>query len=385
MKKTLLFSVLFLLLLTSCKNKRNTVIEGTLSSGARKYLYLDYLDIDKTTKVDSLKIKKDDNFKFRIHLDEPGIYILRNENGKLINLLPSPGEHLTIQANYAEMNRDYSVSGSKESEYIRQLVEKIYNTRDRLSKLDEMYDSLSNVTQDQASDYINQRKAIIREQRNFTIQFIIEHLNNLASIYAVYQTINPGQYVLGESRDIQYMKIVADSLSDKYPDVKLVDSFVDDARTTEQKFYSAVELQKKLNNASYGLPDLRIPNLKGDTIALSSLKGKTVLLYFWASSSRASREENLSLKKIYHNNKDKGFEIYAVSLDNDKTQWRQAVRYDELPWINVSELTFPNSRATAIYNVKKLPATFLLNSKGEVVARDIYGRELQKWLDNMLK
>ncbi|HYW96110.1 MAG TPA: TlpA disulfide reductase family protein, partial [Bacteroidales bacterium] len=244
---------------------------------------------------------------------------------------------------------------------------------------------LSNVTQDQASDYINQRKAIIREQRNFTIQFIIEHLNNLASIYAVYQTINPGQYVLGESRDIQYMKIVADSLSDKYPDVKLVDSFVDDARTTEQKFYSAVELQKKLNNASYGLPDLRIPNLKGDTIALSSLKGKTVLLYFWASSSRASREENLSLKKIYHNNKDKGFEIYAVSLDNDKTQWRQAVRYDELPWINVSELTFPNSRATAIYNVKKLPATFLLNSKGEVVARDIYGRELQKWLDNMLK
>ncbi|HYW96323.1 MAG TPA: DUF4369 domain-containing protein, partial [Bacteroidales bacterium] len=154
MKKTLLFSVLFLLLLTSCKNKRNTVIEGTLSSGARKYLYLDYLDIDKTTKVDSLKIKKDDNFKFRIHLDEPGIYILRNENGKLINLLPSPGEHLTIQANYAEMNRDYSVSGSKESEYIRQLVEKIYNTRDRLSKLDEMYDSLSNVTQDQASDYI---------------------------------------------------------------------------------------------------------------------------------------------------------------------------------------------------------------------------------------
>ncbi len=385
MRKYLLFSVLFVFFMTSCGKRPNTVIKGSLTNGSRKFLYLDYLNIDKPEKIDSLRIRKNDSFKFRIHLENPGIYLLRNEKGKLINLILSPGEKVSVQAEYKEMNREYSVSGSKESEFLRQLIEKINDTRDRLTKLDTRYDSLSNVTEDQASDYINQRKAIINEQRNFSIQFIIEHLNSLASIYAVYQTISPGQYVLGETRDIQYMKIVADSLSNSYPDAPLVKSFVSDARKTEQKYYTAVELQKKLKDASYGLPDLRIPDLDGDTIALSTLKGKTVLLYFWASTSAPSRQQNLALKSIYEKNKDKGFEIYAVSLDNNKSKWRQAVRYDELTWINVSELSFPESSATTIYNVNKVPTSFLLNSKGEVVARDIYGKELQKWLDNMLK
>ncbi len=385
MRKYLIFSVLLSLLMTSCGKRPNTVIEGTLTNGARKYLYLDYLNIDETKKIDSLRIRKDDSFRFRFHLEEPGIYMLRNEHGKLINLLPSPGEDIKVQAAYTGMNKNYTVSGSAESEYIRQLVEKLDDTRERLANLDETYSSFSNVTENQASDYINQRKSIIKEQRDFSIQFIIEHLNSLASIYAVYQTISPGQFVLGENRDIQYMKIVADSLSDKYSGVPLVESFVRDARKSEQKFYTAIELQKKLNDAHYGLPDLKIPDPEGDTIALSSLKGKTVLLYFWASSSLPSREQNLKLKDVYEKYKDQGFEIYAVSLDNNKSRWKQAIRYDELPWINVSELSFPNSKATSVYNVKKLPASFLLNEKGEVVARDIYGRELQKWLDNMLK
>ncbi len=385
MRKSLIFTVFLALLTASCGKRPNTTISGTLTNGARKYLYLDYLNIDKTEKIDSLKIRKNEKFRFRVYLDHPGIYLLKNEKGKLINLLPSPGEKIMVQADYDNMNTDYSVSGSKESEFLRQLVEKISDTRNRLTELDNTYSSLSNITEDQATDYITQRKDIIKDQRSFTIQFIIEHLSSLASIYAVYQTVSPGQYVLGETRDIQYMKIIADTLSEKYPEVPLVKSFVDDARKSEQKFYTAVEFQKKLKDATYGLPDLRIPDLNGDTIFLSSLKGKTVLLYFWASSSEASREQNLSLRKIYEKNKKKGFEIYAVSLDDAKSKWRQAIRYDELPWINVSELSFPDSKATTIYNVKKLPTSFLLNSKGEVVARDIYGKELQKWLDNMLK
>ncbi len=385
MRKRLIFSVLLTLIMVSCGKRPNTVIKGTIQNGARNYLYLDYLNIDKTEKLDSLKIKKDDTFKFRLHLDEPGVYLIRNEKGKLINLLPSPEEKISLEADYNDMNRGYLVSGSKESENIRQLVEKIYNTRDRLTELDNTYGSLSNVTEEEASEYINQRKVIIKEQRDFSIQFIIGHLSSLASVYAVYQMISPGQYVLGENRDIQYMKIIADSLSGRYPDVPFVESFIDDARKSEQKFYTAIELQKKLKDAAYGLPDLRIPDINGDTIALSSLKGKTVLLYFWASSSATSRQQNLALENIYKKNKANGFEIYAVSLDKNRSSWRDAIRYDEVPWINVSELSFPDSRATMIYNVKKLPASFLLNSKGEVVARDIYGKELQKWLDNMLK
>jgi peroxiredoxin len=212
-------------------------------------------------------------------------------------------------------------------------------------------------------------------------------LNSVASIYALYQTISPGQYVLGENRDIQYMKIVADSVSTKYPEAPFVKSFVADARSSEQKFYTVKALNEKIksgNLASTQIPDLIIPDTKGDSISLTSLKGKIVLLYFWASQSEDSRKMNLSLKKIYDKNREKGFEVYAVALEKDKDQWKKTIRFEELDWINVNELTFPASRAAMLYNVTNLPTSFLINKQGDIVARDIYGSELQKWLDNLL-
>ncbi len=376
--------ILLSLFLFSCKERDNIVIRGQIDNGARKMLYLDYLRVNKTETLDSLRIKRDGTFSFSFYSANPGIYILRNANGKIINLLPYPGEELTVRADYNTFDSGYTVAGSKESEYLRQLVTKIKDTRERLEKLNDAYGSLSNVTEEQASEYIAKRKAIIKDQRDFSIQFIIEHLNSLASIYAIYQEITEGQYVLGENKDIQYMKIVADSVSKAHPDVDLVESFVNDARNAEQRFYNLKGLSKKLEEAEVGIPDIKLPNTQGDSISLSSLKGKTVLVYFWSAMSEESRDLNPQLKKIYDQNKDKGFEIYAIAMNNSEDLWKRAVRYDELDWINVSELTYPESKAALVFNVNVLPSTFLLNKDGEVVARDIYGKELQKWLDNML-
>jgi peroxiredoxin len=385
MKKNIILLFLPLLLLfTSCGERDNIIIRGQIENGAKKMLYLDYLRINRTETVDSTKIKKDGNFSFSFYSEHPGIYILRTSEGKIINLLPFPGEDITIMADYDEFNTRYTVAGSKESEYLRQLVNKIKDTRERLRELDEAYGSLSNITENQASEYFAKRKQIIKDQRDFSIQFIIEHLNSLASIYAIYQEITEGQYVLGENRDIQYMKIVADSVSNTYPDVALVKSFVTDARSAEQRFYNLKGLSEKIKEAGVGIPDIALPNIQGDTVRLSSLKGKTTLVYFWSAMSEESRDLNPQLKEIYERNKDKGFEVYAIALDNSKSLWRRAVEYDELDWINVSELSYPESDAAIIFNVKVVPSTFLLNEEGEVVARDIFGNELQKWLDNML-
>ena len=385
MRKIILPGIILLsLILFSCKERDNIVIRGQIDNGARKMLYLDYLRVNKTETLDSLRIKRDGTFSFSFYSENPGIYILRNSKGKIINLLPYPGDELTLRTDYDNFDSGYTVAGSKESEYLRQLVTKIKDTRERLEKLNDAYGSLSNVTEDQASEYIAKRKAIIKDQRDFSIQFIIEHLNSLASIYAIYQEITEGQYVLGENKDIQYMKIVADSVSKAHPNVDLVQSFVNDARNAEQRFYNLKGLSEKLQEAEVGIPDITLPNTQGDSISLSSLRGKTVLVYFWSAMSEESRDLNPQLKEIYDKNKDKGFEIYAIALDNSEDLWKRAVRYDELDWINVSELTYPESKAALIFNVNVIPSTFLLNREGDVVARDIYGKELQKWLDNML-
>ncbi len=384
MRKYAVPFILFIFLNFSCNRQNVTIIEGELQNSSRDMVYLDYLDINKAEVLDSMKTSKNGSFRFKIRPAHPGIYMLRNDQGEMINMITRPGERITLKGDYSDIHKDYALNGSPDSENVRRLVEKEQDTKKKLSELDEQYGALSTVSENQASDYITRRKQIMKEQRDFSIQFIIENLNSLASIYALYQTIAPGQLILGENRDIQYMKIVADSLSVRYPDAPFVQSFVADARAAENKYYNLSLLSQKMATASSGLPDINLPDTNGDSINLSSFKGKTVLLYFWASFSQESRNLNPSLLELYKKNKKDGFEVYAVSLDKNKSEWLKAIRFDELDWVNVIDLDESASEAARIYNVKSLPASYLINKSGEVLARDIYGKELQKWLDNIL-
>ena len=133
-----------------------------------------------------------------------------------------------------------------------------------------------------------------------------------------------------------------------------------------------------------GLLDLSIPNRDGENITLSSLKGNVILVFFWASGNQASVESLLQLRSTYQRYHNSGFEVYAISLDNEKTPWMQSIDYNEFNWINVSELTYPNSRAQIFYNVTSLPSTYLINREGDIVAKNLFGRTLETWLDNLI-
>jgi len=384
LKNDILTLLIMLVILSSCNQKQNIIIKGSLENGKKEMIWLERLDISSTTAVDSQFINNKNKFQFKIKAEYPDIYMIRNRQGKFISLLASPGEKINITGDYSAILKNYNINGSKESRKIKTLVNKLEETRSRLKDIERNIEKISTLSEEQALEYINLREEIIREQRDFSIRFIIQNLNSLSSIFALYQTYSPGNFVLGEALDLQYMKIVADSLSKYYPDVPLVTSFVNDARTTERRYYNLIGLSDAFRNADTKMPDLVIPSLKGDPIKLSSLKGKIVLLYFWSSLSEESRLQNPQLLNIYKKYHSKGFEIYAVSLDNKKDLWEKAVWMDEINWINVCELTYPNSRASVLYNISKLPTTYLLNKNGEILERDLYGKELEKWLDNLL-
>jgi thiol-disulfide isomerase/thioredoxin len=373
-----------LIALTSCNKKQNIIIRGELENGKTEMVWLDRLNVNITVAVDSQLINNKNQFRFKRKAEHPDIYMIRNKQGRFISLLAHPGEKIDISGDYYSLVNNYSISGSPESEKIKTLVNHLEQTKSRLKELDSSVEDINAISETQALEYINLRKEIIKEQRDFSIGFIMRNLNSLASIFAIYQTYGRDHFVLGESLDLQYMKILADTLSQNYPDIPLVTSFVNDARASERRYYNLLGLSEVMRDAETGMPDLSIPSVKGDTVKLSSLKGKIVLLYFWSSLSRPSREQNISLLEIYKKYRNKGFEIYAVSLDNNKEAWEKAVWMDELNWINVCELTYPDSRASVIYNISKLPTTYLLNRDGEILARDLYGKELEKWLDNLL-
>ena len=132
-------------------------------------------------------------------------------------------------------------------------------------------------------------------------------------------------------------------------------------------------------------PDIKLRSPNGKLVSLSSLKGKVVLLEFWASYSRVCTEENCYyFKPIYEEFKDKGFEIYAVSVDSSANSWIKAIEKDKLPWIQVSDLQGDQSALAKKLNIKKLPAIFLLNEKGEILEVEVDTKTLRDKLHKLL-
>jgi thiol-disulfide isomerase/thioredoxin len=124
------------------------------------------------------------------------------------------------------------------------------------------------------------------------------------------------------------------------------------------------------------LNDIELPNLNGELIKLSSLKGKYILLEFWASWCGGCRLENPDLVKLYNTYKAKGFEIYAVSLDDKKENWQKAVLDDKITWITVSDLKGEDSKEAVIYKVTGIPKNYLVDREGKIIAQNIRGKEL---------
>jgi len=129
---------------------------------------------------------------------------------------------------------------------------------------------------------------------------------------------------------------------------------------------------------------VELPDAKGQKIALSSLKGKVVLLDFWASWCGPCRSANKKLVKLYAKYKKQGFEIYSVSVDDDKTDWLKAVRKDGISWLQVNESASLDAESVRRWNVNQLPTTFLINKKGDVVAIDLEGERLDKTVAKLL-
>ncbi|MFT5749754.1 MAG: peroxiredoxin [Ancylomarina sp.] len=383
--KKLLFA-LPLLLLFACNQGPTVKIQGSIKKGDGITLYLDKLHVASAETIDSVKLDKDGEFRFKTKTTETGFYLLRLSNGKLITLLANPEEEIEVSSISTHMSNAYIVSGSTGSALVKDLNDKLKETKDSIvvirkqleeKKLDLNYSSIS---QNLLAKYIE----VIQDQREFSKNFIMKNATSLSSYLALYQKINKNTYTLNENSDIKFAKIVASSMRALYPEHEYTKAVLANL-VDMQNNLSNLKLKNLIAEQGANYPNLSLINTKGKEVNLNSFHGKLIVLSFWASQNPASRKLNSTLKKIYAKYKNKGLEIYQVSVDTDVKLWKEAVEKDGLKWTNVCEPENGSSIALNNFNVEQIPANYIISKKGDFVGKNLYGLALEEKVAEYIK
>lgn len=380
--------IIFLLALVSivsgCKNKNTFSIDGVIKGKTEKNIYISRIDVNTPILIDSSKISKKGSFSFKVKSSDPDFYQVGTSSADFITILASPGEKIKIEFEGSTLFEKYSIKGSPESEKLQKLDFELSETQRKLDSLRTVYTRISSEPGFDVKGPLleNEFNTLIKDQRKKNIAFIINNINSLASIKALYQKITPQAYVLYDPHDLQYLKIVTDSLTRHYPNSKHVQALSRDFEKEMNQMY-ANQVERLARNLPQTKLDPNLKNTEGKRILLSSLKGKYVLLTFWSVRSRECISENLLLKEYYKLYNKKGFEIYQINLDENENDWLSAVKFDELPWISTREDDPRNPKNALIFNVKELPANYLFDKENNIISSNIHGKSLQLRLEQL--
>lgn len=349
-------------------------IEGRFVGLNSKMVYLEQMSASGKSIIDSVALDNDGGYRFTIKdvAPTPSLYNVIYSNDR-IPLLVSRGERIELNAMGSALS-NYTVSGSYESELLRMFNKEYLNGQLELNRVVLGYHKASGEDRSRlAAKYSDLYRTIKRNQ----ISFIIENKESIAAVYALYQRLPGEQYLSGADSDLIYYRTVADAVAKRYPTSPYLLTLSNDIARMEAR----ISLINSVESRTY--PDLKGRDMYGNEIALSSLDGNVVLVDFWSAEVGNSNAFNAELKEIYEEFESRGFRVYQVSADTSKAAWIKAVQEQQLPWISVCDFMGEVSPMLRAYNVRKLPSNFLIDAKGNIVAKDLYSDALEDKLEEI--
>ncbi len=360
------FYLLFTFLYISCSQSSEVKISGNFGNASDKKVFL-FLITDKQPLIkDSTIIKDDGSFSFSFPATEPAFYRVSSKD-IYIDVIAKNGDQIKIKADHTKDKKKYEVSGSADSEFIKKAKDFSAGYEKVAEGLNKNYiDNMAakTVNMDSVVRLLNAKNETAVTQLNQELKSMISNSKQSYGALYVINFLNPEQEAV------------------------FINNFIAENDKTFGKTDLYIGLKyrmQEMKKLAIGqpAPEISMPTPAGKILSLSSLKGKYVLVDFWASWCGPCRKENPNVVKLYNEYNSKGFEILGVSLDTKKENWEKAISDDKLTWPHISELAGWQTSVVKNFKIESIPSTLLVDKDGNILARNLRGEDLENYLKKL--
>ena len=333
------------------------VITGNLQNAPDGVVVLSQYTDSRPKVLDTLEIKSNGDFTYEFDsIGSPTFYEL-NLYGQRVVKLALFKENVDVKFNFSDPN-SLQIEGSKDSKEMLKLEKLMEGYQTQVNQLNERYYEAMSKNNAEAIRQIQMDAMNLESQQVIKVKEMIESMGDSFASLAAVGLLNP-------QNDFPFLDALVTKLNENYPGTVAIMQMKQ--QLDEMRALAVGQLA----------PDIVLPDPSGKTTKLSDLKGKYVLIDFWAAWCKPCRQENPNVVRLFNQYNSKGFEVFGVSLYRSREDWVKAIADDRLTWTQVSDLQYFNSAAAVLYQIQAIPATYLVDPDGKIIAKDLRGPSLE--------
>lgn len=334
-------------------------ISGKIENAPEGMVVLSEFTDNRPKVLDTLDLDKNGEFLYELEVSTPTFYELNIQGQKVVRLALLDED---VNVKYDVSNPEsLKIEGSTDTQEMLKLETLMETYQTEINSLNEAYYEAMSKNDAEAIKKIQADAMTLESKQSERVKEMIDSMGDSFASMAAIGMLDP-------KTNFQYIDQLVVKLNENYP-----------GTTAILQVKQQLDEMRALS-VGQPAPEIELPNPEGTMVKLSDLRGKYVLIDFWAAWCKPCRQENPNVVKLYNQYKAKGFEVFGVSLDRTKEDWVKAIADDGLEWTQVSDLKYFNSIAAELYQIEAIPATYMIDPDGNIIAKDLRGPSLESKL-----